>query len=749
MRFSAIVSGSKLPNWILRIKESSANGKWQEVVSHYHEIKKAGIQTVDVSVFPPILKAWSFLSHRHGKSLHACLIKQGFDSFTSIGNSIMGFYIRCGDFDIAVDVFNSMRRSRDSVSWNILIHGHLDNGALVAGLWWFTNARVAGFEPNISTMVLVIQACRILGTKHDGLILHGYLIKSGFWAISSVQNSLLSMYVDADMECARELFDEMHEKDVIAWSVMIGGYLQWEEPQVGLQMFRKMVLVPGIEPDGVVMVSVLKACASSRDVCTGRLVHGLVIHRGFDCDLFVENSLIDMYSKCKDAGSAFKVFNEISQRNNVSWNSMLSGFVLNENYSEAQSLISSMRKERVETDEVTLVNILQICKYFVHPFHCKSIHCVMIRRGSEANELVLSALIDAYAKCYLIEIAWEVFARMRRRDVVSWSTMISGFAHCGKPDEAIAVYQEMDRDLVKPNVITIINLLEACSVTAELKRSKWAHGVAIRQGFASEVTVGTAVVDMYSKCGEILASRRAFDQLALKNIVTWSAMIAAYGMNGLAHEALALFAEMKRHGLKPNPVTTLSVLAACSHGGLVEEGLSLFKSMVQELGLEPGFEHYSCMVDMLGRAGKLDTAIEVIKAMPDNLKNGASIWGSLLSACRSYGLTELGKEAISRVLELEPSNSAGYLVASSMYAADGLWDDAARIRVLAKEKGVKVVAGYSLVHIDNKACRFVAGDGSHPRSDEIFSMAQQLHDCIKIDEKKEGNTWLAVIECLT
>jgi pentatricopeptide repeat protein len=338
---------------------------------------------------------------------------------------------------------------------------------------------------------------------------------------------------------------------------------------------------------------------------------------------------------------------------------------------------------------------------------------------------------------------------MRRRDVVSWSTMISGFAHCGKPDEAIAVYQEMDRDLVKPNVITIINLLEACSVTAELKRSKWAHGVAIRQGFASEVTVGTAVVDMYSKCGEILASRRAFDQLALKNIVTWSAMIAAYGMNGLAHEALALFAEMKRHGLKPNPVTTLSVLAACSHGGLVEEGLSLFKSMVQELGLEPGFEHYSCMVDMLGRAGKLDTAIEVIKAMPDNLKNGASIWGSLLSACRSYGLTELGKEAISRVLELEPSNSAGYLVASSMYAADGLWDDAARIRVLAKEKGVKVVAGYSLVHIDNKACRFVAGDGSHPRSDEIFSMAQQLHDCIKIDEKKEGNTWLAVIECLT
>ncbi|CAK7329083.1 unnamed protein product [Dovyalis caffra] len=737
MRFSAIVSGSKIPNWILRIKESATNGKWLEVISHYGEMRKAGFQTVDVSVFPPILEAWSFLSHRHGKSLHACLIKQGFDSFTSIGHSIMGFYIRCGDLDIAVDVFNYMVRNRDSVSWNILIRGHLDNGALVEGLWWFTNARVTGFEPNTSTLVLVIQACRSLRNKHDGLKLHGYVIKSGFWTISSVQNSLLSLYADADMEFARELFDEMHEKDVISWSVMIGGYLQWEDPQLALLMFREMVSVLGLEPDGVVVVTVLKACASSRDLCAGRLVHGLVIHRGFNCDLFVENSLIDMYSKCNDSGSAFKVFNEMSRRNNVSWNSMLSGFVLNENYLEALSLISSMKKEGVEADGVTLVNILQICKYFVLPFHCKSVHCVIIRKGIEANELLLSMLIHAYAKCNLVELAWEVFVRMKRRDVVSWSTMIAGFAHCGKPDEAIAVYQEMNKELEKPNSITIVNLLEACSVSAELKRSKWAHGIAIRRGFASEVIVGTAIVDMYSKCGEIDASRKAFDQIPSKNIVTWSAMIAAYGMNGLAHEALALFAEMKQHGLKPIPVTTLSLLAACSHGGLVEEGLSLFISMVQEHGFEPGFEHYSCLVDMLGRAGKLDAATEVIKMMPDNLKHGgASIWGSLLSACRSYGQTELCKEAISRVLELEPLNSAGYLVASRMYASDGLWEDAARMRVLAKEKGVKVFAGYSLVHIDDKACRFVAGDESHPQIDEIHSVGQQLHDCFKIDEKR-------------
>lgn len=736
MRFSNVLLGSRFPNWILRIKELSSNGKWQQVISHYYEMKKAGVQPIDILVFPPVLKAWSHLSYRHGKFLHACLIKQGFESFTSIGNSIMNFYIRCGDLDAAVGVFNSLR-SRDSVSWNILIYGYLNHCAVGDGLWWFTFARIAGFEPNTSTLVLVIQACRSLREKHEGLKLHGYIIQSGFWAISSVQNSLLSMYADADMECARELFDEMHEKDVISWSVIIGGYAQSKKAQVGLQMFREMVSVSRIEPDGVVMVSVLKACANIVDISMGTLIHGLVIRRGLDSDLFVENSLIDMYSKCNDASSAFKVFNEMSRRNNVSWNSMLSGFVLNKNYSAALSLICSMREDGIQADEVTLVNILQTCKYFVHIFLCKSVHCVIICRGCESNELVINSLIDAYAKCYCVELAWEVFFRMRRRDVVSWSTMITAFAHCGKPDEAIAVYQEMSKAKEIPNAITIINLLEACSVSAELKRSKWAHGVAIRRGLAVEVEVGTAIVDMYSKCGAIEASRKAFNQIPQKNIVTWTAMIAAYGVNGLAYEALALLAEMKLHGLKTNSLTTLSVLAACSHGGLVEEGLSFFKSMVHDHGVEPSFEHYSCIVDMLGRAGKLDSAMEVIKMLPESLKNGASIWGALLSACRSYGNTKLGEEAITHVLELEPLKSAGYLLASRMYAADGLWADAARMRSLVKERGVRVVAGYSLVHVDNKARRFVAGDKSSPQAGEIHQIVLQLHDCIKIDERKD------------
>ncbi|XP_062024972.1 pentatricopeptide repeat-containing protein At2g17210 [Rosa rugosa] len=746
-----VPSSTNLCNWHLKLKDLSSNGKWVELLCHYHQVNKAGLHPTHYSVFPPILKACSnLLSYSYGKSIHGWLIKTGCDSCTSIANSTMDFYIKTRDPDSALGVFNSVRW-RDQVSWNIMVYGSLDLGNLEQGLWWFNKARVSvcGFQPNTSTLVLVIQACRRLRDKYEGLKVHGYVIRGGFCYISSVQNSLLSLYAeDDDMESAHKLFDEMSERDVISWSVMIGGHVHCVEAEIGMKMFRKMVCELGVEPDGVTAVSVLKGCASLRDLTMGTSLHGLVIYRGLDSDLFVGNSLIDMYAKCSDADSAFKVFEELPQRNRVSWNSMLSAFVHNERYMDALSLFYSMGKEGINADEVTLVNILQICKH-LRLVDCKSVHCVTIRWGFESNELLLNSLIDAYAKCNCIELAWKLFDRMKKRDVVSWSTMIAGFTHCGRPDQAIAVFGEMTRlqvqDDQKPNEITLINLLEACSVSAELKWAKGAHGIAIRRGLstADQVAVGTATVDMYSKCGAIGESRKVFDQISEKNIVSWSAMIAAYGMNGLAHEALALVEEMKLYGAKPNAVTTLSMLSACSHGGLVEEGLSLFNSLVQVYGIEPRLEHYACVVDMLGRAGKLHMAMDFIKNIPEGLKvtGENAAWSALLSACRSYGNSDVGAVAASHVLELEPESSTGYLLASSIYAAGGLWVDAASIRRMVKEKEVKVVAGYSLVYVDNKACRFVAGDiDCHSlAAGEMHSTVELLHACMKTEKRNAGN----------
>ncbi|TYG88346.1 hypothetical protein ES288_A12G014200v1 [Gossypium darwinii] len=734
MRFPTNLWVSKLPGWSLRIQESSRFGKWVEVLSNYREMLRYGVQPSDPSFFSSILKACINLSSTcYGKTMHARFIKQGYESFTSIGNSILDFYMKRGDLESALRAFDCMK-NRDSVSWNIIIYEHLNRGDIEEGLQWFNKARVASFAPNTATLILVTQACRNVGAYLEGLEIHGYIIRSGLCAMGSIQNSLLSMYVHIDLVSARKLFDEMSDKDVISWSAMIEGYLQREEADIALKLFQKMVYEDGIQPDAITAAIVIRACGRLRDIHMGKLVHGVVIRRGGYEDLFVRNYLIDMYSKCNDVDSAFQVYRDMSQKNSVSWNSMLYGFVLNEKYSEALLLFNLMGEEGVEVDEVTLSNFLQICKHFVLASPCKSVHCLVIRRGYELNELVINSLIDAYAKCNLVDLAWKLFDGLEGRDVVTWSTMIAGFAHCGKPDEAVRVFREMTKMQEKPTAITIVNLLEACSFSAELGRSKWAHGVAIRRDMVANVAVGTAIVDMYAKCGAIDTSRRIFDQMQWKNVVSWSAMVAAFGMNGLPREALALLSEMKSQGLKPNFVTTLSALSACSHGGLVEEGLTFFKSMVHEYGIVPGMEHYSCVIDMLGRAGKVDLAMELINQIPSGVKISARAWGALLSACRSHGNKEVGAGALSHILELEPMNSAGYLLGSSMYAAEGSWDQAAIMKQLAEDQGVRFSAGYSMIQVGNRACSFVAGDCSNLRAQEINIMVQQLHSCMYIEE---------------
>lgn len=743
MRFRSVPVVAKLTNWNSRIRESSHIRKWQEVFNVYCGTQNPGVRLTDPSLFANILKACSNLSLGHGTSIHACLIKQGFQSFTSIENSTIDFYMKRGALDSALRVFNCM--SRDSVSWNIMIHGHFTQGTSEEGLWWFMQARVAGFEPNISTLVLIIRACRSHRSKREGPKIHAYVIRSGFCAITSVQNSFLSMYADIDMGFAQTLFDEISEKDVISWSAMIGGYMQSGNSQVALLLFREMLSTARIEPDGITTVSVLKACAHVGEIGMGLLVHGFVTVRGFEDDLFVGNSLVDMYSECNDADSALKVFNEMPQKNVISWNSILSGFVHNERYLEATSLFYSMINAGVEADEVTLGNLLQTSKYLLDLFQCKLIHSITIRNAYESNELLVNSLIDAYAKCARIELAWKLFARMKRRDMISWNVMIAGFTHCGKPEKALAIFQEMNIAQVQPNAIVMLNVLEACSVWAELKRSKWAHAYAIRTGFASEVAVGTSILNMYSKCGAIEASRKAFDQITEKNVVSWSAMISAYGINGLPRDALLLLSEMKLNDQKPNAVTILSVLAACSHGGLVEEGLSLFKQMVQEQahGIGPGPEHYSCVVDLLSRSGMLEGARNLIRRMPEQgLTANANAWGALLSASKSYQNSEIGANAISRAIELDPSNSASYIVASGLYALGGSWVNAANMRQLVRERGVMVMPGYSLVHVNDKAARFVAGDSSHMRCVEIFRSVEALHRCMKMDERNYASVCL-------
>ncbi|XP_031484054.1 pentatricopeptide repeat-containing protein At2g17210-like [Nymphaea colorata] len=664
-----------------------------------------------------------------GGCVHGIVIKNGFDSETSVANSIMGFYNSCGMTASARNLFRFML-SRDCVSWTVVMAGYIEDGTADEALHIFTQARSAGLEPNISTLVLVLRACCILEARQEGKQVHGLSIRNGYSSVLSIENSLLNFYAKCgDIRDAVNLFDQMLERDVITWSTIITGCVENGQAHFGLQMFKEMWVSDDINPDGLTMVGAIRVCSSLGDVSELKKMHSCVVKLGFESDVFMGNSLIDAYSKCDGIDEARLVFFNMKFRNKVSWNSIISGSVYTASYVEALMLFRLMRQEGTEADEVTMVNLLQSSKYIGDGNQCKSVHTVIIRRGLETPH-VLNSIMDAYMKCELLEIAKRVFNGMTNRNLVSWSTLIAGFNHCSKPHEAIHTFREMILSGEKPNFITMLSVLEACTLLASLQQGKWAHGFVIRNGFEKEVAVGTAILNMYAKCGDVVLAKKVFDLTPEKNIVTWSAMISAYGFNSRGEDAVTLFRGMQ---LKPNNVTLLSLLSACSHGGLVDEGRLLFKEFAHDPEMSLSLQHYACMVDLLGRAGLLDHLGELIKEMLSaGIEAGASVWGAVLSACRSHGNTNLGREAFEYVSQLEPAKAACYTLASNMYADAGVWSEAARMRSLVRERRLKVVAGYSLIQVKNGVHKFVSGDRSHPQSCEVYATIEHLLGAMKL-----------------
>jgi pentatricopeptide repeat protein len=327
-----------------------------------------------------------------------------------------------------------------------------------------------------------------------------------------------------------------------------------------------------------------------------------------------------------------------------------------------------------------------------------------------------------HAKC-LTKCREEMWCR-------EWSAMITGYALSGNSREALKLFYQMQLTNMKPDLATVKSLVPACAHLAALQPGTWMHGYLIKSGFESDVSVGTALVDMYGKYGSIDMARKLFDIMHERDVVSWSAIIAGYGMQGYGENALELFSQMQKTGLSPDHVTFVCVLSACSHAGLLDEGWQIFDSMVRDYDIMPSVEHYACMVDLLGRVGRLDDAEDFIKKMP--LKPDAGVWGALPGACRIHCNVELGGRVAEQLFYLEPDNAGHYVLLSNMYAAAGSWDDVAKVRTMMKDKGLKMTPGCTLVEINNRVHQFIADDRSHPHSDEIYatlkSLAGQMKD---------------------
>ncbi|KAJ7534649.1 hypothetical protein O6H91_13G104200 [Diphasiastrum complanatum] len=537
----------------------------------------------------------------------------------------------------------------------------------------------------IKTYICLLKECIKRKALGEGKRVHALIVLRGLDSNIFLGNTLVNMYAKSGRVLdARQAFDSMPKHNVFSWTAIISAYANHGQGEEAINLFQQMQQA-GITPNKVGFVVVLKACTRIPSLQQGKKFHLDIIKNGFETDVIVGSTLVDMYAKCGSIEDARRVFNNMHERDVVSWNAMIAGYAQQCLGKEALNLYEQMKQDGVQPTIVTYVVLLKACASIAALEEGKQIHSDIIKSGFESDVIVGSILVDMYAKCGRIENACRVFNNMHEQDVVSWTAIISGYAQQGLGQEALDLYKQMKHEGVQSDIVTYLVLLKACASIPALEQGKQLHLDIINSGFELDVSLGSTLVDMYAKCGRLEDARQVFNNMHERDVVSWNAMIAGYAQQGLGKEALTLLKQMQKEGRKPDVVTYVSVLSACSHSGLVDKGRHLFDSMCKDHGVIPTIDHYICMVDLLGRAGCLADAEDFISTMP--IQPNAVVWMTLLGAARNHGHLEIGRRAFDHVVKLEPENAAPYVLLSNIYAAVGKRDEVAKTRKEMNDAG--------------------------------------------------------------
>ncbi|KAF7807031.1 pentatricopeptide repeat-containing protein [Senna tora] len=628
------------------------------------------------------------------KQLHACIIVNfGLLSSSSFASS----YAQCNHSSYARKLFVKLPQ-RSLFLWNIMIRMYAQNGLPYDALKLFVEMLALGeCQPDNFTYPFAIKACGDLSLLDVGFGVHGRTLKSGFDLDTFVQNSLLAMYMNCrEKEAAQMVFDSMQERTVVSWNTMINGYFRNCCVEEALMIYNRMKDV-GVEPDCATVVSVLPVCGYLKNVKLGREVHALVQEKGFWGNIAVRNAMLDMYVKCGQMEEAWLLVNKMHEKDVVTWTTLINGYILNGDPRNALRLCQLMQREGVKPNTVSIASLLLACASLVSLNHGKCLHAWAIRHKLESEVYVETALIDMYAKCNHVDLSYKVFTKTSKQRTIPWNALLSGFIHNSLAREAIELFKQMLVEEIQPNDATLNSLLPAYAILADLQQAMNIHGYLVRSGFLYRLEVASILVDIYSKCGSLGYAHQIFDTIPQKNkdIIIWSALISAYGKHGHGEMAVSLFNQMLQSGVKPNQVTFTSILHACSHAGLVDEGLSMFKLMLEQHQIIPHTDHYTCIIDLLGRAGRLKDAYNLISSMPETPNHG--IWGALLGACVIHENVELGEVAARWLFELEPENTGNYVLLAKIYAAVGRWRDAEKVRNMVNEVGLRKEPAHSLI----------------------------------------------------
>ncbi|AAF80137.1 Contains similarity to a hypothetical protein F24K9.13 gi/6006885 from Arabidopsis thaliana gb/AC008153 and contains multiple PPR PF/01535 repeats [Arabidopsis thaliana] len=531
---------------------------------------------------------------------------------------------------------------------------------------------------------------------------HAKVIIHGFEDEVVLGSSLTNAYIQSNrLDFATSSFNRIPcwKRNRHSWNTILSGYSKSKTccySDVLLLYNRMRRHCDGV--DSFNLVFAIKACVGLGLLENGILIHGLAMKNGLDKDDYVAPSLVEMYAQLGTMESAQKVFDEIPVRNSVLWGVLMKGYLKYSKDPEVFRLFCLMRDTGLALDALTLICLVKACGNVFAGKVGKCVHGVSIRRSFiDQSDYLQASIIDMYVKCRLLDNARKLFETSVDRNVVMWTTLISGFAKCERAVEAFDLFRQMLRESILPNQCTLAAILVSCSSLGSLRHGKSVHGYMIRNGIEMDAVNFTSFIDMYARCGNIQMARTVFDMMPERNVISWSSMINAFGINGLFEEALDCFHKMKSQNVVPNSVTFVSLLSACSHSGNVKEGWKQFESMTRDYGVVPEEEHYACMVDLLGRAGEIGEAKSFIDNMP--VKPMASAWGALLSACRIHKEVDLAGEIAEKLLSMEPEKSSVYVLLSNIYADAGMWEMVNCVRRKMGIKGYRKHVGQSATEV--------------------------------------------------
>ncbi|XP_019418071.1 PREDICTED: pentatricopeptide repeat-containing protein At5g19020, mitochondrial [Lupinus angustifolius] len=637
--------------------------------------------------FVSALKSCSSLhSSSLGCQIHSLILKLGLHSNTFIQNSLINMYSKSGSFSDAQLLFDASP-TLDHVSCNIMVSGYIKAGQL---------------------------------------------------------------------DRARQLFDVMPSKGCVSYTTMIMGLVQNDCFGEAIEVF-KLMRSNGVVPNDLTLVNVISACSHFREISSCRMIHALAVKLRIEGLVLVLTNLMHAYCLCSCVREARRLFDKMAERNLVSWNVMLNGytkaglvdmakelferipdkdviswgtmidgFIQTDRLHEALVMYCAMLQTGLGPNEVMVVNLVSACGRLNTIGAGRQLHGTVVKSGFDCYNFIQTAIVHFYASCGMMDLAnlqfevgvkdhivsWnallagfirngmmekarQIFDEMPERDVFSWSTMISGYSQAVEPRMALELFYKMVASGVKPNEVTMVSVLSAIATLGTLKEGRWAHEYIRSESIPLNDNLCAALIDMYAKCGSVNTALQFFNQIRDKvsSVCPWNAIICGLASHGHASLSLEVFSDLQRYHIKPNPITFIGVLSACCHAGMVDPGRKIFKSMKSVYNVEPDCKHYGCMVDLLGRAGLLEEAEELIKSMP--MEADIVIWGTLLAACRIHGKVNIGERAAESLSRLAPSHGGGKVLLSNIYADAGRWDDVSLVRGVIQSQRMERVPGCS------------------------------------------------------